>query len=421
MSRGIGRADGAPGADLRLRRSTTLVAWPHGGRLAIRNFLLGTTVGCAGPALALLAEARRWRSLPDLARRLAALGDRSPGTTLLTLLRHGILIPEGSVVAQREREWLRAWRWGPLAGAFHRSLRDLSFRPEEETALLLARRARVRPPPDVLPRPGPAAIPLPSPRVGRPLLSRLLRRASVREMSGAPIGRQELADLLFAGLGVRGIQRDPVQGDLPLKLAPSGGARNPIDGYVLALNVKGLPAGTYRYSGLERSLEPVGHGGTDPMPGAPALLGGQPWATGVAAVVFLVASLGRAMWKYEHPLSLRMVLLEAGHVAQNMLVAASDLGLASWPSGAISDSRVEELLGIGGPDRAVLYAVVLGRPAKAARQRPSLARTSPSSRSGGKSGSASRQKPASVAAASLASGSRPLASSARARRRRPRG
>ena len=138
-------------------------------------------------------------------------------------------------------------------------------------------------------------------------------------------------------------------------------------------------------------------------------------------MVFLVASLGRAMWKYEHPLSLRMVLLEAGHVAQNLLVAASDLGLASWPSGAISDSRVEELLGIGGPDRAVLYAVVLGRPAKAPRQRPSLARTSASSRSGGKSGSASRQKPATKAAASRASGSRPVASSARARRSRPRG
>ena len=199
-------------------------------------------------------------------------------------------------------------------------------------------------------------------------------------MSGAPVSSRHVADVLFAGLGVRAVVRDPIQGDLPLKLTPSGGARNPIDGYLVAIDVAGLPPGAYLYSGLRRDLEPVdGH----LLPAASELLGGQPWAEGSAAVVFLVASLGRAMWKYEHPLSLRMVLLEAGHIAQNMLVAASDLGLASWPSGAISDSRVEELLEIGGPDRAVLYAVVLGRPVKAPRQRPSLDWTSASSRSGG--------------------------------------
>lgn len=385
----------------------------------MRNFLLGTDVALRGAPLALLPLAGRWQTVAGLARNLATLGDAAPGPTLKALVQNGILVAEGSAVARDERAWLCAWKWGPLAGAFHRSLRDVRFRTAEETAVLLARRASQRPPPAVIPEPGLLRLPLPDPRTGRGLLARLLRRESIREMSGAPVSSRQVADILFAGLGVRAVIRDPVQGDLPLKLAPSGGARNPIDGYLLSIGVDGIPPGAYRYSGLRRDLEPVGR--PPPLPAAADLLGGQPWAEGAAAVVFLVASLGRAMWKYEHPLSLRMVLLEAGHIAQNLLVAASDLGLASWPSGAISDSRVEELLGIGGPDRAVLYAVVLGRPAKAPRQRPSLARTSPSSRSGGKSGSASRQKPATKAAASRASGSRPLASSARARRSRPRG
>ncbi|MGA8890168.1 MAG: SagB/ThcOx family dehydrogenase [Anaeromyxobacteraceae bacterium] len=395
------------------------MAWPYRDGFLVRNYLIGTTLGCAGPALALLARADRWQAPDALVRTLADLGDESPGDTLLALLRNGALVPEGTRTARRENEWLRSWKWGPVAAAFHRGLRDLRFRTEEETAALLSKRAKGRPPPAVIPEPGPRRLSLPPPRTDRGLLARLLLRESVREMSGAPISSRQLAEVLFAGLGVRAVVRDPIQGDLPLKLAPSGGARNPIDGYLVAIDVAGVPPGAYRYSGLRRDLEPVGR--PPPLPAAAELLGGQPWAKGVAAVVFLVASLGRAMWKYEHPLSLRMVLLEAGHVAQNMLVAASDLGLASWPSGAISDSRVEDLLGIGGPDRAVLYAVVLGRPTKAPRQRPSLALSSPSSRSGGKPGSASRQKPASKVAAARASGSRPLASSARARRRRPRG
>ena len=385
----------------------------------MRNFLLGTDVAVRGAPLALLPLAGRWQTVAGLVRKLNALGDTSPGPTLKALVQNGILVAEGSAVARAERAWLRTWKWGPLAAAFHRSLRDVRFRTEEETRALLVRRARQRPPPDVIPEPGSQRLPLPAPRIGRGLLARLLRRESIREMPGAPISTRHVADVLFAGLGVRAVIRDPIQGDLPLKLAPSGGARNPIDGYLLAIDVDGLPPGAYRYSGLRRDLEPVGR--PPPLPAAAELLGGQPWAEGVAAVVFLVASLGRAMWKYEHPLSLRMVLLEAGHVAQNMLVAASDQGLAAWPSGALSDSRIEELLGIGGPDRAVLYAVVLGRPSKAPRQRPSRDWTSANSRSGGKSGSASRQKPASEAAASRASGRRPLASSARARRRRPRG
>jgi nitroreductase len=83
------------------------------------------------------------------------------------------------------------------------------------------------------------------------------------------------------------------------------------------------------------------------------------------------------MWKYRHPLSYRMVTLEAGHIAQNLLVAASDLGLAAFPSGAVSDSAVEAALRLGGADIAVLYAVVVGRPAQR-RSRASRARNSSS-------------------------------------------
>ncbi len=408
----------SPRRALRLRRSSALVAWPRGRWVLVHNFVAGTTAACGGAVLSMLAGAGRPYNVTELGRALRRSGDPDPATTLRRLVETAILVVPGSAVAREEASWRRTWRWGPVAAAFHRSLRDLRFLPIEESEVLLRARARRRPPPRVIPEPGPGRTPLPQPRIRRGVLAHLMKRESIRDMSGAPVDARAVADVLFAGLGVRALLRIPVQGDLPLKLAPSGGARNPIDGYLLARNVKGIPPGTYRYSGLRRELERVG-----PLPAGtlPDLLGGQPWAAEASAVIFLVASLGRAMWKYEHPLSLRMVLFEAGHIAQNMLVAASDAGLAAWPSGAVSDTRVEEALRVGGPDRAVLYAVVLGHPRDSGPQGPRRARSAKSSASGGKSGSASRQVRASRSAAQRASGSRPAASSARASRSRLRG
>jgi SagB-type dehydrogenase family enzyme len=403
----------------RLRRSTAIVAWPRGPWIVVQNYVLERTAAWRGPALSLLPALGHWTSIGGVTRRLRALGDPDPAATVLRLVRGGVLVAERSKLARQEALWRRTWRWGPLAAAFHRSLRDVRFRSEEVTQARLARRARVRPPPAVMHEAGSTSLGLPEPRVRRGVLAHLLRRESVREMSRAPVSRQEIADVLFAGLGVRGILRDPLQGDLPLKLAPSGGARNPIDGYLLALRIQGLPPGAYRYSGWRRDLEPVAPG---PGPLPRDLLGGQEWADDASAVVFLVASFGRAMWKYDHPLSLRMVLLEAGHIAQNLLVAAGDAGLAAWPSGAISDSRAEAALGVSGPDRSVLYAVVLGRRrGEASPHRARRSRSSASSARGGEPGSASLQARPSRSRAARASGRRPRASSARARSRRLRG
>jgi SagB-type dehydrogenase family enzyme len=404
-----------------LHRSTTLIAWPAGDqpRFCVQNVLLGWRVFCGPAGLALISGLPGPATANALLDRLAELGDTDPPGTLDALIQGGLLVAERSDLARRQREWRRSWRWGPVAGAFHRSLRDLPFLDVEETRVRLARRARREPPPPALPVASGNRQGLPEPRVRRGVLPHLLRRESLREMTGAPITARDVADVLFSGLGVRAVVRDPVQGDLPLKLAPSGGARNAIEGWLLALRVKGLPAGVYRYSGLHRDLERVSLLGRDTPPPS-ALLGGQPWADGAAAVVFLVATFERAAWKYRHALSYRMLTLEAGHVAQNQLVAAAALGLAAWPSGALSDTLVEEVLGFRPPGQAALYAVVLGRPA-GGPQPPSRSRSARSSRSGGKSGSASAQRRASRSASSRASPTRPRASSARARSRRLRG
>jgi SagB-type dehydrogenase family enzyme len=56
----------------------------------------------------------------------------------------------------------------------------------------------------------------------------------------------------------------------------------------------------------------------------------------------------------------RFVLLEAGHAAQNALLAAAALALAAVPLGGFYDRRVDELIEADGVDESALYLVCVG-------------------------------------------------------------
>jgi SagB-type dehydrogenase family enzyme len=57
----------------------------------------------------------------------------------------------------------------------------------------------------------------------------------------------------------------------------------------------------------------------------------------------------------------RFVLLEAGHIAQNMLLVGECLGHGTLPLGGYVDDQINDLVGVDGCDRAVVYGVLLGR------------------------------------------------------------
>ncbi|HEX7582631.1 MAG TPA: nitroreductase family protein, partial [Gaiellaceae bacterium] len=77
------------------------------------------------------------------------------------------------------------------------------------------------------------------------------------------------------------------------------------------------------------------------------------------AVVFVTSVFWRTRFKYGLR-GYRFALLEAGHVVQNVLLAAAALRVAALPLGGFYDARAEKLLGVDGVDESVVYAVVLG-------------------------------------------------------------
>jgi SagB-type dehydrogenase family enzyme len=184
------------------------------------------------------------------------------------------------------------------------------------------------------------------------------RRRSFRGFSDEPIALAQLSDCLFAGLGITGFVRGSFDEDyLPLSMTPSGGGRNPYEAYVYARNVAGLEPGTYHYSAADHSLAPVSDTHWT-KPGT--VLAGQPWFDHTAALILLVAHFERTMWKYPHPTGYRVVVLEAGHIAQNIILAATAHGLAGTPTCAISDVEAEKLTGCASLTRTTMYSVALG-------------------------------------------------------------
>ena len=143
-----------------------------------------------------------------------------------------------------------------------------------------------------------------------------------------------------------------------MKTSPSGGARNPIEAYVLAWNVEGLQAGAYHYDSDTSELVDLGRKvSANDIPG---LLAHQSYFAGAGAAVVMCPVFARSMWKYGHSRAYRMVLIDAGHLGQTFCLVATALGLAPFTTMAFSESALEELLGLDGVRECPIYVAGVG-------------------------------------------------------------
>jgi SagB-type dehydrogenase family enzyme len=218
-----------------------------------------------------------------------------------------------------------------------------------------------------LPQP-PLELPVPAdaPRIELPephrlrlepvdLLALINKRRSLRHPSADPLTLQELSFLLWCTQGVKEVTSRPAT----LRPVPSAGARHAFETFVMAFRVQELPVGLYRFIAGEHRLTPVD---LSPDVGERVILAlsNQDGVRASAATFIWVAVRARMYWRYGER-GYRYLHLDAGHVCQNLYLAAEAIGAGACAIGAFLDEDTCRVLGVDGVELFPIYAATVGK------------------------------------------------------------
>ena len=143
-----------------------------------------------------------------------------------------------------------------------------------------------------------------------------------------------------------------------LRAVASAGALYPLEVYLVAGNVSGVPAGVYRYEPRRHRL--VLESAGDARAGVAEAALGQGWVAEAPAILALAAVYERTARKYGERAE-RYVHMEVGHAAQNVYLQAGVLGLGTTIVGAFRDEDLARSLGFTGPSK-LLGLLPVGKP-----------------------------------------------------------
>ncbi len=197
---------------------------------------------------------------------------------------------------------------------------------------------------------------LPAPEgVDTPLRELIAGRKSTRSYANAAISQLELSYMLWATQGIR-----ELVGERATKRSvPSAGARHAFETYLLANRVDGMAPGLYRYMAFDHKLaefipgdeiaDQVRHASLD-----------QLFLRNSAVTFLWVCDVYRMTWRYRAR-GYRYLFMDAGHVCQNLYLAAESIGCGACAVGAFDDDLLNDLLGLDGENQFVVYMGAVGK------------------------------------------------------------
>lgn len=197
-------------------------------------------------------------------------------------------------------------------------------------------------------------LPQPIQEAGMGLWEVLLERSSVRDYDQEPLRIQEVSQLLWAS---QGITRE--RGEWQFRTAPSAGALYPIETYLAVNRVDGLTGGLYHYEVRYHRLAFLRE---DPLIGMSLTRAalGQTMFQRAALVFVWTAVVTRSARKYGER-AFRYIYMDAGHVAQNLYLAATSINLGCCVVGAFFDDEVNDVLELDGREETAVYMATIGR------------------------------------------------------------
>ena len=207
-----------------------------------------------------------------------------------------------------------------------------------------------------LPYSGYRAFELPPPLpLDAPMGDTMKRRATARELQTCKITPEQLTTLLFYAYGET--RSTEGAGARSLRIVPSAGALYPLEIYFHSSHIEGWPSGLYHYTPSQNRVQLLRDGDYSQQLSQAMV---DPRMILNSAIQFFITGLfERSVFKYRER-GYRFVLLEAGHVAQNLNLVATALGFGLINIGGFFDRDVDALLGLDGLGHITIYMQVVG-------------------------------------------------------------
>jgi SagB-type dehydrogenase family enzyme len=343
-------------------RSPNVTAYWEGNRFLLEEYRYGTRVEAKPIILELLDAFSLPTKVSEVARRFPDYTSSSVRKQVENLRRLHLL--EAAAKRQSVIDVAQRWRGAYAAAHYHFVTRDLAYITNRRKQLRFAERLKAREPAPSLykvyrfkPRRelGPAS------RIEMPLQDALLSRRTIRRFRDLPATARDVASILSGTWGQTGWIDTPVLGKLVAKSSPSGGARHPIECYLIAWNVRSLEKGLYHYNVRDNVLELLKRG--DFREVAVAISSGHQWIRKAAFLCVMTAIADRTFWKYRNSKAYSIFLLDAGHLGQTFMLLTTAVGLGGFTTAAIQHSQAEAFIGLDGVSEFPVYLCGAGVPA----------------------------------------------------------
>jgi SagB-type dehydrogenase family enzyme len=188
------------------------------------------------------------------------------------------------------------------------------------------------------------------------ILDILKDRKSNRAYTSENLTLDELSFLLWATQGVKSVRGENYATMRPV---PSAGARHPFETYIAVNRVEGLEKGVYRYLALTHELLFLEKDENLEEQLSELTLGQK--FVGKSAVTFIWSVIPyRGEWRY-HMLAHKPMLLDAGHVCQNLYIACEAIGCGTCAVAAYDQDKIDSYLKLDGEDELVVYLAPVGK------------------------------------------------------------
>jgi SagB-type dehydrogenase family enzyme len=142
-----------------------------------------------------------------------------------------------------------------------------------------------------------------------------------------------------------------------MRTAPSAGATYPIELYFVIHNAESTKDGIYYYDYEKEGMSATKIGKFLPDFKKAAL--DQEFISKLNLAAIMIFNPRKIEPDYG-PEARKYAILECGHIAQNLLLMATSLGLGAVPVGAFSENELAAILGIDSEEKEIIYMVCIG-------------------------------------------------------------